>query len=176
MSSRTPASRDDRGLGTLSWALAFVGILSVVSPIADWVLTNLPLEWSQLTWRYQALGRLSQSLLTPILGISFLVGAGAIGRKSWMCRVGGGLALIGAVVLLGLTALFLLDMTGARQQVVPEAAEIFRIGAIRASIKFVLSMIALGLLGWAGLSLGSADRDGADSSRSSSDSMVFRPS
>jgi hypothetical protein len=146
----------------------------VVSPIADWFLTNLPLEWSQLTWRYQALGRLSQSLLTPILGISLLVGAGAIGRRSWMCRLGGGLALTGAVALLGLTALFLLDMTGARQQVVPEAAEIFRIGAIRASIKFVLSTLALGLLGWAGFSVGGPSGDAA--SRPASDSMVFKPS
>jgi hypothetical protein len=143
----------NRGLGTLSWALAFVGVLSIVSPIADWLLTNLPLEVSQLTWRYQALGRLSQSLLTPILGMTLVVGAGALSRRTWLCRVGGWLALGGALAVLALTGVFLLDMMGARQQVLPEAAGIFRIGAIRASIKFVLSTIALGLLGWAGLSL-----------------------
>lgn len=153
MSRTHRASRDQRGLRTLSWALAFVGIFSVVAPVADWVLTNLPLEVSQLTWRYQALGRLSQSLLTPILGVTLIVGAGAMSRRAWMSRLGGGLAIAGVLVLFAFTAVFLLDMGGARQQVREEAAQIFLIGAARAVIKFGMSMVALGLLGWAGFTL-----------------------
>jgi len=171
------ASSDERGLRTLSWALAFVGVYAIVSPAADWVLTNLPLEVSRLTWRYQALGRLSQSLLTPIFGVAFLVSAGALSRRRWLARTAGWLALAGALTLLALTAVFLLDMAGARQQVAEEVAQIFRIGAIRAVLKFGMSIVALGLLGWAALALARRPNDRPNPPASSDDDpMVFKPS
>jgi hypothetical protein len=159
----------------LSWALVFVGVLFVVFPATDWILTNLPLEVSRLTWRYQALGRLSQALITPLFGVALIVGVSSFAGRGWVARLGGLLSFAASLGLLMLLAVFIFDMADARAQVRDEAAQIFRIGAIRAILKFSLSSVAFALLGWAGFAIArEAADDSTETVRGSDDGVVFK--
>lgn len=176
MSDSGSPESTERGSRALPWALAFVGLFCVLSPAADWVLTNTPFEISRLTWRYQALGRLSQTLLTPVLGVAVFVGGGSLLRSRWLSRIGGWLGTLGTLILAAMLGLFLLDMAGAQSQVRDEALAIFRVGAIRAVLKFGFATVCLGLLGWVGVAYGRGGSVKEKSSAGGADAVVFRRS
>lgn len=141
----------ERGLQAFAWALAFVGALTVVYPLADLLLTNTPWAFGQVEWRYQVVGRMSQMIITPMLGMALIVAAAIVAKNSVSARLAGWLSLAISAGLLVLTALFVAESGQARAAVPAEAQQIFRIGGLRAIVKNVLSSAGFAVLGWAAL-------------------------
>lgn len=160
MTSSVP--RGGRGLRRFSWALAFVGLLTLGFPIVDLVLATAPFDFGAMEWRYQFTGRMSQMLMTPVLGIALLAAAGHLGRSRGVLLTSRILGWGGAALVLGLTILFVVDGSVAAEQIPEDAQGVFRLGAIRAIVKNILTVGAFGLLGWSSVPSGSVQRATAD--------------
>jgi hypothetical protein len=139
----------ERGLQAFAWALAFVGGLAVVFPMADLLLTNLPWDLGRVEWRYQFTGRLSQTAINPLLGLTLVLGAAIVARRRALAKTVGFLASFGGLALLALTLLFVVDGSEARALVPPEGLAIFKLGGVRAIAKNVFSTGAFGVIAWA---------------------------
>ena len=152
----------ERGLQAFAWALAFVGFLSIAYPLADLLLTNLPWEVARVDWRYQFTGRLSQMIITPVLGLVFILGAAFLWRSpftAWLVSLASFTAML---LLMGLTVLFVMDGGEASALVPQEAQAVFRLGGIRAIAKNVFSIGAFAVIGWAGYQAGAHIRPRED--------------
>ena len=68
----------EQGSRVFARALAFVGVICIAYPLADLILNSWPLLPGELAWRYQFVGMLSQLLITPLIGVAFLAGAGIL--------------------------------------------------------------------------------------------------
>lgn len=141
----------ERGLRAFAWALAFVGGLIVVFSLADLIVTNMPFDPGRIEWRYQIIGRLSQMVITVIFGLTFILGAAVIARRSAGARAVGVFAYLAAVALLALTVLFVAESSEASAMVPETAQSIFRLGGVRAIVKNVLAAGGLAVLGWAAM-------------------------
>jgi len=141
----------ERGLQAIAWALASTGLLIVTFAFADLALTNLPFNVGMVEWRYQVIGRMSQMMITVVFGFTFLLASTALSRSAAGARIVGLLAYLGAIGLVLVTVLFVLERSEASALVPETAQSVFRIGGIRAIVKNVLSAAVLSVIGWAGM-------------------------
>src|SRR5262249_28837889 len=138
-------------LGRVTYYLA---LLFVLTPAIDFVANVLPLQPSHAQWRYGTVGLLSGFLLTPFLGLLLANLAASGMRHSRLLRFLGVIELAVGVILLGCTALFVLDMLEVRSAVPQNARATFDIGSVKALGKNVTGAIALLWLGVASFRTG----------------------
>ena len=139
-SSRRP------GLEHLVGPFYFVCLLLIIVPLGDLATNIWPFRFGEVGWRYGMVGLLSGFLVSPLMGLILaVIGAAYMGHRR-MLRALGILAAVGALVLLALTGLFLLDVIQVQPEVPPEGSSTFRIGATRAFIKNTLVVAGLAWL------------------------------
>jgi hypothetical protein len=135
-----------RHLATPLYATAgAVGVL----PFIELGLTLQPWTPGDVSWRYGAVGLLTRTLVTPLVGLAVLVATAAVLGHRAALRAALVTSLGGVVLLIGATGLFLLDMLTMRAMVRPEATAAFRAGAAMALIK-LLAGIGVLLAYWVG--------------------------
>jgi len=147
-------------------SLVFSGYLIagylVLAPLAETFAALRPFRWGDAGWRYGAAGLVSQSLMTPLLGLLIAVGMAvychhrvATHLLAVLSAIGGGAALIAI-------PLFTLDALQVRAQVPVEAGT--PLGGFGAATAWALLMMvatvaitfALARGAWAGRGRGAA--------------------
>lgn len=143
----------------------FVAILLIVFPLLDTWLAVLPMNLTDLRWRYGAAGLFSEAVMTPLLGVLILLGV-AVGRarRRLLYVLLWGSAILAAILLLVVTVVAL-DAWELRVQVQPEQQTSFLVASLVA-----VGKLGLGILGFA-LVVGAARgalRDGEKSTSTGS--------
>lgn len=134
-------------LRRLSVAAYVVAAVFLLSPLID-VATNIyPTDLGSMQWRFGAFGILSNYLISAVFGLLLASLVAALSGHRLVLRACAALDGLTALVLFGLTLLFALDVLQLRSTVRPEATEMFRIGALKASFKVALVAVALLLMG-----------------------------
>jgi hypothetical protein len=143
-----------RRLTPAAYAVAAVFILS---PLVDVVANFYPFDPGSVQWRYGAVGIMSNYLVSAVFGLLLgtlvaAVGGGRIARWTFTA-----LSLAVAVALVLVLLLFSLDVLQLRNVVRPEAAEMFKVGALKTALKLVMVAAALFLLGIGGFRVARAE-------------------
>ena len=141
----------EQGLDRIVGALYFVAFLLVVTPLMDLVANVYPLSPGDFRWRYGAGGLLSGFLMTPLLGATLGIAAAAVREHRLALRVQGILAVVAAVLLLVVAALFALDALQLRREAAADIASQFDIAILKAELKHGSVIIALLWLGVAAI-------------------------
>jgi hypothetical protein len=132
----------------LAGPLYLLAGMLVFVPLVDFILTVPPAEWTNVRWRFDAVGLLSGYTLMPVLGFAVALVVSAI-RKQYSLQRG---LVIGcltmAAIILVLSIAFLQDMADARAYVTSDAMPAFSSATTRAIIKLLLTSISLAYLGW----------------------------
>jgi len=134
-------------LRRLSVAVYAVAAVFLLSPLVDVVTNTYPTDLGSMQWRFGAIGILSNYLISAVFGLLLATLVAALLGQRTMLRFSAALNVLIAVVLFALTLLFALDVLQLRSAVRPEAGEMFRIGALKAAFKIVMTGVALLLLG-----------------------------
>ena len=128
----------------------FVAFLLTATPVMDFVTSVLPMRTADIEWRFASVGLLSGFLLTPLLGVGLAVAVAQFAGHERFQRVVSLVNLSLTVVFVALLVAFLLDVLQLRSAVQAEAQEAFMSAAVKAVIKHVCFVVALGFLGWRG--------------------------
>lgn len=131
----------------LAGPLYVVAALLVVMPLVDYFLSVPPAEFSNVQWRFSALGLLSSHLLLPVAGLALAFVLSAVLNHHALQRL---MVLVCLTIALGLIVLsigFLLDVTQLQGTVPNDRRAAFTSAWQRALIKLALSAWAFGYLG-----------------------------
>jgi hypothetical protein len=129
------------------WSLPLVGYLiaafMIVVPFLDtWVLTR-PLDLGALTWRYEALGLVSQALAVPLLGVLVGVSVAVLMKHTAILRMIAVAAAVAAIILAGLVGEFVLDAQGFRELVRTDLVDTVDRAWLVAASKFGLGCLVM---------------------------------
>ena len=131
----------------IGWPCYFIAFLLVGLPALDYVTNIFPFAPASPEWRYGSVGLLFGFFLTPLLAL-LLAHITAVALKDRVAlRVLLVVNFTGALILLILTGLFTLDALQLRAGIAEESIGTFQVGAAKALIKEVGSVIALAWLG-----------------------------
>lgn len=131
----------------LAGPLYLVAALLVVSPLVDYFLTVPPAEFSNVQWRFSAVGLLSGHLLLPIVGLALAFVISAVLKHYALQRVMVLVCLTIAVVIIVLSIGFLLDVNQLQPTVPNDGRAAFTAAWQRALVKLALSAWGFGYLG-----------------------------
>lgn len=138
----------------LAWPLYITGFAVVFFPALEFVVTIWPLSPSILSWRFGAVGLLSRSLLTPMVGVAMVFSTAVLLDHKWVRRAATLLALVGSVVLLIAIGMFLLDLLQFRNQVRAEASTAYDVSSGVALLKLLICTVILVTFGMSGVRVG----------------------
>lgn len=133
--------------------LYFLAALLLVTPVVDFFTSILPFRMSELQWRFASVGLLSGFLLTPLLGVAIIMGVAHYAQHMRTQRLFAILNLTVVVLFVLLLLAFLLDVLQLRNAVQAEAQSAFAAAAIKAAVKHLSFIVALGWFSWAGFRL-----------------------
>ena len=122
----------------------------VIIPLFDGTLQVWPLRLSDERWRFGSVGSLSNLSLVPLIGFMLAIAIATFRDSRRTKRVLGSICGVLAVVLAGLSVLFILDYFQVRTQVVPRMQQATAVASATAVCKNILSIIILTLLSRAG--------------------------
>lgn len=131
----------------LAGPLYFVATLLVVIPMVDYFLSVPPAEYSNVQWRFSALGLLSGHLLTPLLGLALVFVISSVLRHHTLQRIMVIASLAFSVLLLLLSVSFLVDVKQLDATVPRDGRAAFTSAWQRALIKLFLASWGFGYLG-----------------------------
>jgi hypothetical protein len=132
----------------LAGPLFAVAALFVVVPIYDFLLSAPPVDLASVEWRFATASLLSGHALTPILGLSLALGIAGVQkwrRLEWVLVI---VCLTSGVLLLAVSASFLLDAQQLRASVPVDGRPAFNSAWHRALLTQALSAVVLVALGW----------------------------
>jgi hypothetical protein len=157
-------------LRRLSMAAYVVAAVFLLSPLVDVVTNVYPTDIGNMQWRFGAIGILSNYLISGVFGLLLATLVAAFLGHRGVLRTSAVIDLVVAALLLALMLLFALDVLQLRQTVRPEAGEMFKIGALKASLKLLMTAAALAVLGVRALK---ASREGMDARRGGKDAPLI---
>jgi hypothetical protein len=132
-------------------ARAFLGVagLFVLIPVADLVLTAWPPRLGEFEWRYGFLGLLANLMMTPLMGALLAsLAARSVGGRTLR---GVSASYVVAIVLLAIgLAVFALDVRKVTPEMAATHVTDYRVGAVIAAAKYLLTMGGLAWLAIAG--------------------------
>jgi hypothetical protein len=137
-----------RRLTPAAYVVAFVFVLS---PLVDVVANFYPFDPGSVQWRYGAVGITSNYLISGVFGLLLGTVAAALAGHTRVLWVFTALDILLAVLLVAMLGLFGLDVLQLRNVVRPEAAAMFKIGALKAGLKLLMvavSLLTLGVFGY----------------------------
>lgn len=164
--------RSSRALDVLARPLYFLAILLIGTPLVDILANTWPLHVGVVGWRYGAAGMFSGFLMTPLLGVALACWlAAALGHRV-IQRLLMIVCVVGAIVLLVAGLGFALDVLELRHNVPttpPQAMWNFEVGAAKAFLKYLTTVVALA---WLGLAMRRALRSSAGDVRAAPAPLV----
>jgi len=167
-----------QGSRAFAGALAFVGAVCIAYPLADLLLNSWPVQVGDIAWRFQFVGMMSQLLITPLIGVAFLAGAGILNQGRPFLRWGGLVSLITGVLVLVLTVSLVLDGVQLQTLVGADEVPIFRLSLIRAVLKNLITGAGFLYVGYgalkAGAEMGRKRSDLADPKKTAQPSIVMK--
>jgi hypothetical protein len=134
----------------LAWPLYLTGLMVVVFPAVEFVLTVWPLSPGVLSWRYGTVGLLSRSIMTPMVGLAIILATATLLERTWVQRAVSVLGFVGAAALLLALGLFALDLLQFRNQVRPAAKTAFDVSSVMAVMKLFAGAVVLLAFGVSG--------------------------
>ncbi len=129
-------------LKPLSLPAYTVAFLLVFVPLADTAAGLLPVRYAEVQWRFGALGLLSQTVMTPLLGVLVALVVGAVLGHRRRLRFLEVLMILAALVLLAAGGLFALDAVQTHISVRPEARLAFARATVIALAKYGLGFLS----------------------------------
>jgi hypothetical protein len=141
---------DKMNVRRLAGPAYLIAALMVFIPIMDLFSNMVPIRPGDPAWRYGVIGLGSGFLLTPMLGMVLAVLISVVVNQDKVARAIGWVNLGGAILLVPLGGLFLLDAIQVRGAVLPDALPGFDIGVVKAVVKFGTAIVAFGWLGTVG--------------------------
>lgn len=151
--------------GITAWTVRgfyVLALILVLFPLQELFVTVWPLRFGDITWRYAALGLAANFFYRTLAGLGL-----AIALAYWLdhrsvLRVAGALSLLVGAVLLPSMAMFALDLPAVAELRGEEGTNTLIAGAFQV-IKYALTLLASGLLGWGALRM--SRRKGAQGER-----------
>ncbi len=138
----------DSMLPRLKWPLYLLAIVLIVSPLADFATSVLPLSPTDIKWRFATVALFSGFLFTPLLALALIVVVAALVEDRPAQRVVSVVSLVMVALLLVLLAAFLLDVLQLRQQTVGDDERLpFDLSVIRSLVRYGLTTCVLLWLG-----------------------------
>lgn len=132
--------------------LGFVGAVLFISGLLDLAIAAYPLHFGSPDWEFGTIGSLLNALPVPMLGLALLAGAAAARGWTLGLRIWSIVALIAAVVILGVTLIWALNLPLAFQTVQDPLARLgLKKSVFKTIAQAVLYPIAFGWLGIVGL-------------------------
>ena len=131
----------------LAGPLYVVAGLLFLLPIVDFALSVPNAEMSSVQWRFASVGVLSGYTLLPTVGLALGLVIAAIRKHFTVQRAIMLTCLTIAVILLVMAMSFVLDGLQVRAGVPEEGVPAFTNAFMRALLKLVLSVVALGYMG-----------------------------
>ena len=142
-------------------ALIPVAFLLIASPLADLVAALIPMRPGEVSWRFGAYGLLTNTLVTPIVGLAIITVVSGLQQRHRTAAASAAVCGLLALVLAGGFALFILDYLQLRQAVGTAARGSYDSAAFKAMFVGVLESVVLFWLMVAGFrasGLSEADR------------------
>jgi len=122
-----------------------VAVLLIASPAIDLVGAVLPARPGEISWRFGVFGLLTNSLVTPMLGLAILmVVATLLERRRTVRRLTILTLILDVILLLGL-GLFVLDFLQLRQAVTGTSRGAYDAAAIKA---LLVGLLEIAVLAW----------------------------
>lgn len=136
----------------LFWAGYLLAVALVLSPLLNLVLSVWPLQPSNVGWRFGAIGVLSGGLSVALMGMLLLAALTAIADQRVGLRVVAVVSALGALLVVGVVGLFLLDALELRNSIVQyQLRRQFEINSLRALMGYGWAFLVLAALAWGGL-------------------------
>lgn len=158
----------DETLPRFRWPLYLLAIGLIVIPFLDFATSILPLSPTDIRWRFTTTALFAGFLFTPLLAIGLVILLATLTGDRVVLRVLAIFNLVVATVLLGLLALFLLDVVQLRHDTVGELErQPFDMSALRALVKYGFTITVLTALGVIGFKVSRAKKSSRDSRRES---------
>ena len=130
---------------TVVGVLLPVALLLIASPAADLVAALLPMRPGEVSWRFGAYGLITNTLVTPILGLAIILVVSDYRESSRGIAISAGVAAAVALVLIFGFALFVLDYIQLRQAVGRAARGPYDSAAFKAML---IAALEAGVLLW----------------------------
>jgi hypothetical protein len=135
---------------TVVGVLVPVALLLIVSPAADLVAALIPIRPGEVSWRFGAYGLITNSLITPILGLAIILVVSEHQEWTRSMTVTAAVCALLALMLVAGFALFVLDYIQLRQAVGraargPYDAAAFKamlVAALEAGVLLAMSLAA----------------------------------
>jgi hypothetical protein len=116
--------------------------LATVFPLMDYAVGLWPFALGNATWRFGAIGLLTNYTVGATVSLFFLLTLAAAANDRRVLLAIGVVAALGALFLLGCTVLFVLDALQVRARVTPQAMRRFEYAAIQGVLKMLCLAIA----------------------------------
>ena len=114
----------------------------LIIPVVDYAAAMLPMHLSNPTWRFGAMGLSGGYAVATIAELYLFFALAVAARDRKVIITVGVVAAVIAVVLLGSSAIFVLDALQTRALVTPATMNRFDMGAVEAMIKLLLGVVA----------------------------------
>lgn len=121
----------------------------LIIPVVDYAAAMLPMHLSNPTWRFGAMGLSGGYAVATIAELYLFFAMAVAARDRKVIITVGVVAAVIAVVLLGASAIFVLDALQTRALVTPTTISRFDMGAVEAMIKLLLGVVAGAVLAMA---------------------------
>ena len=132
----------------LGGPLYFVAAMLVVVPLADFVLSAPPAEFTSSYWRFTTLGLLSGHTLLIVVGAALALAMSALLRQYALQRALVIACLTSAAIFALLTFRFWVDLGDQRLSMSPDQAPAIISAGNRAIIRLLLTTVAFAYMGW----------------------------
>ena len=159
----------------LAWPFYLTGLVIIIFPAVEYVLTIWPLSFGVISWRFGAVGLLTRAIMTPMVGLALVFGTAVLLEHTWVQRGVAVLGIAGTAVLILAVVMFTLDLFQFRNQVRPEASLAYDVSSGMALTKLFAGTIVLLSFGLSALRM-VRRAGGKKSRRSAPATLVARPS
>jgi hypothetical protein len=140
-----------RHLQRLTTPALALAVVLILTPLMELVVALWPATPGQASWRVGAVGLVSRSLVTPLLGVLAILAAGLVAERRGVVR---GFAVLSSFLVLfigGSLGLYLIDALEVRGLMTPEQKGRFDVTAAVAVAKLVMAGLvsaAFTVVGW----------------------------
>lgn len=128
-----------------------LGLLLMVQPIAETLAAGWPLRFGEVGWRFGVAGSFMTLLGTFVVGLGLIALTSHLLEQRAVLRAAGVVAIALACVLMIVLSELALDWVQLRRIVREDIKGGFDLAATKATISALLGVIALAILGYAGI-------------------------
>ncbi len=128
-----------------------IGPLMALASVADPIVRILPFQPGNMTWRFGAVGLLSEGVIGVVFGLACTIGLAVLLDHRRTTRVLSVVAMLTGIVLAVVLAFFLLDALQLRADVQAQLKPAFDASVAKAALMIAVACpipFAMGIAGW----------------------------